>query len=73
MSMRKLLQRPYLLAHSFNCVATAMAAGSVARRSVGHGSRHVQFDDATVAGWLIRSRQPNTSWIGTINVFDPDE
>jgi len=41
---------PWRVDHSLNCVATAIAAGSLRNRSVGHGIRHVQLASLTVAG-----------------------
>ena len=47
--------------HSLSCAATAIAGGSKGSLSTGHGSRQVQFESFTVAGWLMRSCQPKTS------------
>ena len=53
--------RPYFSDNVRRNVCRSAASGISVRRSEGHGSWKVQFWSSTLAGSLIRSRQPNTS------------
>ena len=50
----------------------SLASGISSSRSTGQGSRYVQLSSLTVAGSLIRSRQPNASCTGSSSRSDPD-
>src|SRR5438309_1899613 len=65
-------ERPYRSDHKRSAACRSRASGTSSSRSQGHGRRNVQLLSVTVAGSLIRSRQPNTSCTGFSTRSDPD-
>ena len=52
-------------AQALSVAARSLASTSSLRRSTAHGNRQVQLPSVTVAGVLIRSGHPKTSWTGS--------
>ena len=69
---RRLSGPPVLLCPPKQRRCRSCASGWASRRSTGQGSRYVQFSLLTVAGSLMRSRQPKTSCTGKSTMYDAD-